>query len=129
MLHGELPLDLRPLHVHLEHKQRLSAALELLAARAATGHGPTGSAFTPSPAAFRRAAELRERAAELRSALPRRTPPGATPQAADAWLHRAGLVLEQERLLHHVLCRETAPNRRVGVPVRRPDRPPRSTDQ
>ncbi|MFE1319730.1 hypothetical protein [Kitasatospora phosalacinea] len=137
MLHGELPLDIRPFHVYLEHKQRLAAALGLLAARAADGTdraGRAGAAFAPSPESLDRAARLREQAAALRFAMLRCTRLGTTPQAATAWLRQAEPVLEAERLLHHALCRETAPNRRVTLPAgrgtaHRPDQPPRTGDQ
>ncbi|MFB7946920.1 hypothetical protein ACFC6L_18630 [Kitasatospora phosalacinea] len=137
MLHGELPLDIRPFHVYLEHKQRLAAALGLLAARAAGGGdraGRAGAAFAPSPESLERAARLRDQAAALRFAMLRCTRLGTTPQAATAWLRQAEPVLEEERLLHHALCRETAPNRRVTLPAgrsttHRPDQPPRTGDQ
>ena len=122
MLHGELPLDARPFQVYLEHKQRLAAALDLLAARSAAGLGRAVAAFAPSAAALRRTAELRVQAAELRDGVAGR---GTARQDARGWLEQARTVLERERLLHHVLCRETAPNRRVTVPVAGPRPGPR----
>ncbi|MFC8723298.1 hypothetical protein [Kitasatospora sp. NPDC057198] len=123
MLHGELPLDVRPFQVYLEHKQRLAAALDLLAARSAAGLGRAVAAFAPSAAALRRTAELRGQAAELRDGMAGR---GAARQDVRGWLEQARTVLERERLLHHVLCRETAPNRRVTVPVAGPRPGPRA---
>lgn len=118
MLHGELPFDIRPFHVFLEHKQRLAAALDLLARRA--GEGAAGP--SPSPESRQQAVRLCEASAALRFAMLRCTRIGATPEAAAAWLGQSEQALDQERALHHSLCRETAP-------TRRPDRTRRTQDQ
>lgn len=105
MLHGELPFDIRPFHVYLEHKQRLTAALRLLAGRATADPEPA-----PPPEVLAQAAELEEQTAALRFAMLRCTLVGATPQSAAAWLAQADRVLERERALHHALCGETTPH-------------------
>jgi hypothetical protein len=114
MFHGDLPFDIRPFHVFLEHKQRLAAAVRLLALRAPAG--PFRAA--PSPESLDQSARLEEQTAALRFAALRCIRVGANPDATAAWLRHADRVLEQERALHHALCRETA----VQPPSRRADK-------
>lgn len=105
MIAGRLPLDIRPFHVYMEHKQRLLAALQLLAER--------GQPASISDAAVDDAVRLAERAFALRFFILRSRTVGVPPGAGIRWEEHLDQTLTLERDLYHRLYQRTSDRDRM----------------